>query len=92
MGKLEKFRNKKFKNLNKEIYTPMKFDIEQKSNRDTFNNFYSKEKIIHNNNDYVISNNESFSSKDSDVKDGTTEQPAKLCTAQQSTTVRMCTQ
>ena len=68
--KLEKFRNKKFKNLNKEIYTPMKFDIEQKSNRDTFNNFYSKEKIIHNNNDYVISNNESFSSKDSDVKDG----------------------
>ena len=69
MVKLEKFRNKKLQYLNKEIYTPMKFDIEQKSNRDTFNNFYNKEKIIHNN-DYNISNEESFSSKDSDVKDG----------------------
>ena len=71
MVKLEKFKNKKLKNLNKEIYTPMKFDVEQKSNRDTLSNFYNKEKIIHNN-DYIISNNESFSSKDSNVKDGVT--------------------
>ena len=70
MVKLEKLRNKKKINLNYDNFIPMRFDIEQKSNRDTFNNFYSKEKIIHNNNDYVISNNESFSSKDSDVKDG----------------------
>ena len=69
MVKLEKFKNKKLKNLNKEIYTPMKFDVEQKSNRDTLSNFYNKEKIIHNN-DYIISNNESISSKDSNVKDG----------------------
>ena len=47
------FRYKKLKNLNKEIYSIMNFDIEHKLNRDTFNNFYNKEIIIYNHDYYL---------------------------------------
>ena len=69
LGKLEKFRNKKFKNLNKEIYTPMKFDIEQKSNRDTFNNFNINKKKKQINREFY-NNDDLSSSKISDIKNG----------------------
>ena len=48
MIRLEKIRNTKIANLNNnnENLIPMRFDMEYKSNRDTFNNFNKKKKII----------------------------------------------
>ena len=72
MIRLEKIRNTKIANLNNnnENLIPMRFDMEYKSNRDTFNNFIKKKKNNFYNRDFYSNNNEEANSFDSDVKNG----------------------
>ena len=72
MIRLEKIRNTKIANLNNnnENLIPMRFDMEYKSNRDTFNNFNKKKKNNFYNRDFYSNNNEEANSFDSDVKNG----------------------
>ena len=69
MNKLEKLRNKKKINLNYDNFIPMRFDIEQKSNRDTFNNFNINKKKKQINREFY-NNDDLSSSKISDIKNG----------------------
>ena len=69
MNKLEKLRNKKKINLNYDNFIPMIFDIEQKSNRDTFNNFNINKKKKQINREFY-NNDDLSSSKISDIKNG----------------------
>ena len=66
MIRLEKIRNTRFSNLNNnnENLIPMRFDMEYKTNRDTFNVFNKKKN--YKNRDY----DEFNLSKDSDIKNG----------------------
>ena len=70
MNKLEKLRNRKKINFNYDTFIPMRFDIEHKTNRDTFSIFIMNKKMKKSSREFFISDDLNSSSKDSDIKNG----------------------
>ena len=70
MNKLEKLRNKKKINFNYDNFIPMRFDIEHKTNRDTFSIFIMNKRKKQPSREFFSNDDLNSSSKDSDIKNG----------------------
>ena len=70
MNKLEKLRKKKKINFNYDNFIPMRFDIEHKTNRDTFSIFIMNKRKKQPSREFFSNDDLNSSSKDSDIKNG----------------------